>query len=187
MNLLSHRVILLAGVFATSLVLAESPSAPAGFSTGPAIQGYGPVSDIPDPDFSLPTDRKYRVVFDVARTPDDPAELNRRIETVARFMNMHVRAGVKPENLELALVIHGAAGKDMLKHAAYEDQFLVENPNLELLDRLKSAGVGIFLCGQTAAARGWSRKDLAESVSLATSAMTVLVDYQSRGYSLIAF
>ena len=155
--------------------------------TGPVIEAYGPVFDVPAIGIPVETDREYRAVFDVAESPEAKNELNRAIETVARFLNMHARAGVPLENMKLALVLHGGAGKDALADGPYRARYGVDNPNRELIDQLWAAGVEIVLCGQTAASRGLPRGELNPSVRLALSAMTALVTYQADGYALIAF
>jgi intracellular sulfur oxidation DsrE/DsrF family protein len=156
-------------------------------STGPVIEGYGPVFDVPSPDFTAPVDVDYRAVFDVAAGPGDPSLLAPSIVTVARFLNMHARAGVPRDRLHAALVLHGEAGKYALGHEAYRKRFGTDNPNLDLLERLREAGARVILCGQTAGSRGFARDELAESVELALSAMTALVVLQQEGYELIAF
>jgi intracellular sulfur oxidation DsrE/DsrF family protein len=158
---------------------------PAG--TGPLIEQFGPVYDVGRPDFATPTDLVYRAVFDVGPSPDAVDQVNPRIESLARFLNMHARAGVKPEQMKLALVVHGAAGKDMLSSAAYKSRFGVENPNAPLLAALRAQGVRVLLCGQTAAHKGFAREELAPGVELALSAMTALVALQADGYALISF
>jgi intracellular sulfur oxidation DsrE/DsrF family protein len=168
-------------------VLLLAPTHAAEIVTGPVIEGFGPVIEIPDAEFRLSTDRQHKVVFDVAESPSDPGQLNRKIETVARFLNLHARSGVDPKNMQIALVLHGGAGKDTLANAAYQERHQVPNPNTELMQRLKLAGVDIYLCGQTAEFRGFARDELASPVSLATSAMSVLVELQGQGYSLLAF
>ena len=155
--------------------------------TGPMIEQFGPVYDVDRPDFVTPTNMTYRAVFDVAPSPEAADQLNTRIESLARFLNMQARAGVRPEQVKLALVVHGAASKDMLSNAAYKSRFGVDNPNAPLLAALQSKGVRVILCGQTAAHRGFSRPELAPGVEIALSAMTALVVLQSEGYELIAF
>lgn len=155
--------------------------------TGPVIDAFGPVYRVDHPDFVTPVDREYRVAFEVADAPEAVDQVNRRIETLARFLNMHAQAGVPAENMHLALVLHGGSGKYALSDAAYEQRYGVPNPNLELIDALHTAGVRVILCGQTAAARGFPREDLAPSVELALSAMTALVVLQADGYQLISF
>lgn len=155
--------------------------------TGPVFDRWGPVWDIEAPDFPTDTDRELRVVSDVSEGAAAPDQLNRRIETVARYVNMHARAGVPRENMRLALVLHGSAGKDLLDHAGYRERHGVDNPNLDLLEALVAFGVDVVLCGQTQHARGLRREELMGGARVALSAMTVIVSLQSRGYSLVAF
>ena len=169
---------------AVSSVSAADPEPP---RTGPVIEQFGPVYDVARPDFPTPTNATYRAVFDVAPSPDAADALNPRIESLARFLNMHARAGVSPGRIKLALVVHGAAGKDMLSSPAYKARFGVENPNAALLAALQSKGVRVVLCGQTAAHGGFRRDELAPGVEVALSAMTALVTLQSEGYQLISF
>lgn len=162
-------------------------SDPESARTGPLIEQFGPVYEVARPDFATPTDLVYRAVFDVAPSPDAADAINPRIESLARFLNMHARAGVHGERMHLALVVHGAAGKDMLSSAAYKSRFGVANPNAPLLAALQANGVRVILCGQTAAHRGFRREELAPGVETAMSAMTALVALQSEGYRLISF
>jgi len=156
----------------------------AGITTGPVIEGFGPVVNV-EPQFNLLPETHYRVVFDVSETPEDPAALNRSIESAARFLNMHARSGIDPANIEVAIVLHGGAGKDVLANEAYRSRFGVDNPNSGLLLALKSAGVQVWLCGQTAGYRGFGADELHPSAGLALSAMTVLTRLQNEGWALI--
>jgi intracellular sulfur oxidation DsrE/DsrF family protein len=167
----------------TSVGAADPQSAHA----GPVIEQFGPVYDVDSPGFVTPTSMTYRAVFDVATSQEAAGQLNPRIESLARFLNMQARAGVKPEQVKLALVVHGAASKDMLSNAAYKIRFGVDNANVPLLAALQSKGVRLILCGQTAAHQEFSRQELAPGVELALSAMTALVVLQSEGYALISF
>lgn len=153
--------------------------------TGPVIDGYGPVYDIAAPDFATPTG-PVRAVFDVAEGAGEPGQVNRRIESLARFLNMHARAGVPAERIELALVVHGSAGVELLDDLGYRRRHGVDNANLPLLRALMDQGVQVILCGQTQAARGLARDELADGVQVALSAMTALVALQDRGFSLAA-
>lgn len=154
---------------------------------GPVIPDFGPVFDIPSPDLATPTDHTYRVVFDVTRAAEKPESVNPNIESLARFLNMHARAGVPTERMQLALVLHGAAGKDALDNEGYRKRFGVDNPNLPLLRALEGAGVRMYLCGQTAMSRGLARTELSPQVKVALSAMTALAVLQEQGYRLVAF
>ncbi|GMV07970.1 MAG: hypothetical protein AMXMBFR53_42450 [Gemmatimonadota bacterium] len=154
--------------------------------TGPVLDRFGPVYDIPDPDFPTPTG-ELRAVWEVALGSDPPEQRNPRLESVARFVNMHARAGVPRENLKLAVVVHGTAGKDLLGHEGYRSRFGVDNPNYEMVQELLAFGVQVILCGQTHMARGLPREEVADGVQVALSAMTALVALQDGGYRLIPF
>ncbi len=169
--------------FSPLLLAADDPEA----STGPLVEGYGPVYAVGEDAFSLADDRGYRVSKDLSTTAASADELNRGIDSVARFLNMQARAGTSPESLEVTLVVHGAAAKDLLTDVAYRERFNVDNPNTELIAGLASAGVKIYICGQTAVHRGFQREDLNPAVTMALSAMSAHVQLQSDGYTLIPF
>lgn len=172
-------------VAAIALLHANAAAQTPARTTGPVIDGYGAVFAVPDPSFPTPSDAPLRVVFDVAETSDSPGTPNPRIETVARFLNMHAQAGVSRAGMDVVLVVHGAAGKDLLADQHYRARNDVDNPNSELLRKLMDAGVRVVLCGQTAASRGLPREELADGVQMALSAMTALVSLQNRGFALI--
>ncbi len=152
---------------------------------GPVIEKYGPVFDVPDADLTADRSATYKVVFEVKDTPDDTSALNPAIVTLARFLNMQARAGVPLERLQLALVVHGPAIKDVLGHAAYRARHAVDNPNLDLLAALGRAGVRVYLCGQSAGARGVARDELAPDVRMALSAITAILHLEAEGYRLL--
>ena len=155
--------------------------------TGPVIKAYGPVYDVPEGSWNLKKDTHYKVSMDVSATGDFSSDLNRRIESAARFLNLHARNGIDPKNIEFAIVVHGSAAKDLLKDNAYEARFDEPNPNTAMLTALHNADVKIYLCGQTAAHRGFTADEFNPAVSLALSAMTAHVRLQSEGYTLIPF
>jgi intracellular sulfur oxidation DsrE/DsrF family protein len=155
--------------------------------TGPVIQDYGATFEVENPDFKPDPDQVYRVVFDIHSSPEDPAQVNPILNTLARFLNMHAAAGVPPENLKVAGVIHNQASKDALNNEAYRDIFGLDNPNLPLMEALTEAGAEIYLCGQSMHARGVPKEKMAKPVKTALSAMTVFLTLGSEGYTLIRF
>lgn len=155
--------------------------------TGPVVSGYGPVYDVPGDAWNLDAKRHYKVSMDVSATGEFSGSLNRRLESAARFLNMHARSGIDPKSIEFVIVVHGSAGKDMLTDDAYKARFDVPNPNTMMLKALHDGGVKIYLCGQTAAHRGFAAEELNPAVSLAVSAMTAHVRLQSEGFTLIPF
>jgi intracellular sulfur oxidation DsrE/DsrF family protein len=167
---------------------AAGPASAAEPQLGPVVPSHGPVYAVPADSYNLDPTQSYRVVMDVAKGPDDPGELNRGIESAARFLNLHARHGIDPGKLEMAVVLHGAGGaRAALSEPAHRKQFGVANPNRGLFEELGKAGVQIYLCGQTAAYYGYAEDDLLPQVTMALSAMTVHVRLQQEGYRAILF
>ncbi len=155
--------------------------------TGNVITEYGSTFTVPNPDITTEKNQEFKVVFDIADSPEDPSQLNRYFETVARFLNMHENAGVPLNKLKPVMVVHGSAAYGLLKNDFYAKEFGTDNPNLELLDALHNAGVKIILCGQTAGSRNITKEKRWEHTQLALSAMTALIQFQNKGYQLISF
>jgi intracellular sulfur oxidation DsrE/DsrF family protein len=154
---------------------------------GPVVEHYGPVYAVPESSFNLDATQAYKVLMDIGKGPDDPAELNRSVESAARFLNLQARHGIDPARLELAVVLHGSGARAALNDEAHQRRFGGANANRPLLAELGAAGVGIYLCGQTAAHYGYAPEDLLPEVTLAVSAMTAHVRLQQEGYRAILF
>ena len=154
---------------------------------GPVIEDYGAVWDIPDTDYKTDTAADFKVVFDIMLSPESHQEINKRIETAARFLNMHVRAGVPREQLKVALVVHNKASKDIITNEAYKKRFGVDNPNAGLVRSLLDEGVEIIYCGQSSYSRDYPMEITQEGVQLALSAMTAIIQLREKGYTLIKF
>lgn len=155
-----------------AIVLAEAES----FSAGPAIPDFGPVADA-KVTWPLPADAKFRHSFDVSDQGGEN-ELNQGLVSVARFINMHARAGVDPSRIELAVVVHGAAVNDVSG---------VSTGSADLVAALIDSDVRIIVCGQSAAYRGIEPEDLLPGVEMALSAMTAHALLQQEGFTLNPF
>lgn len=156
-------------------------------SAGPIIESYGPVSKIDNPDYPTDTTTTLKVVFDIMDSPDDPGVVNTKIETAARFLNMHAQSGVPRENMKVALVVHNKASKDIMINTAYRQRFGMDNPNAKMIAALLEAQVSIILCGQSSVSRNIPREEVQPGVQLALSAMTALIQLQNEGYRFIKF
>lgn len=167
------------------LLTALPISAQSNFSDGPLIKGYGNHAAV---NLSRPLDvnSKFKVAFDVSDTNGE-ASLNRKFDSLARFLNMHVANGVDPKNIQLALVVHSKAGFDLLNQQHYGKKFNVENPNTGLVNALLNNNVEIYLCGQSAAYYGINKEQLIEGVQMSLSAMTANAQLSQRGFSTNPF
>jgi intracellular sulfur oxidation DsrE/DsrF family protein len=154
-------------------------------TTGPLIRNYGANYPVTNRDIPLREGFIYRAVFDAASYSGAISSLNMELDNVARFLNMHARAGVAREQFDIAVVLHGDALKSALSHSAYEARFHAGNPSLDLLMQLHEAGVRFYACGQSMEFLGYASDELASPVKVALSAMTVLVGLQADGYALL--
>jgi len=175
------KAFLIVSFFVAVQANAEPPA------TGPVIASYGAVYAVPEGSFNLDPDQHYKVIMDVGKGPEDPAALNRGIESAARFLNMHARNGIEADKLEVAIVLHGSAGRAALTDPAHAEKFGALNGSKAMLEELGQAGASIYICGQTAAHHGFAPDDLLPQVTMAVSAMTVHVRLQQEGYRAILF
>lgn len=158
------------------------------YGPGNVIPEYGKTFEIQSPEFETNTNGTFKALIDIDRQFDN-ASPNRLIETAARFLNMHEKAGVPVENMELALVVHGGAVFDLLEDEHYSQKYpgVKNNPNLPLIKKLVENGVQIIVCGQSAAHHQVTREKATNQVKFALSAMTALVQLQNDEYQLIKF
>lgn len=146
------------------------------FTTGPVLEDYGPVADV-DITLPVPKDAVFRHSFDVSVRAED-GELSRSMVSAARFINMHARAGIDADRIEIAMVVHGKAIHDVAGESA---------ANAELVATLIEHGVKIYVCGQSAAYYDVATDDLLPGVEMALSAMTVHALLQQQGFTLNPF
>lgn len=177
----------IAHLVATAMLLAAISIQAAEMQTGPVIKNFGPVLPVPAGSFNLDPDTHYKVSMDVSTVSETPTDRNRKLESAARFLNMHARNDIPRDHITFAIIVHGAAARDLLIDAAYEKRFTGANPNTRLLQELGDAGVTIYVCGQTIGFRGYGPDELNPAVTVALSAMTAHVRLQSEGYTLIPF
>ncbi len=156
------------------------------FHAGTVIPEFGPVASI-DSDVEISKDAKFKIAFDVGKNADT-GQINRSFVAAARFINMQSEAGVSPENIQLAIVVHGKASRDLTiddYYGAHSDG--AKNANATAIATLLKNHVEIHLCGQSAAAYGIRKSDLLPGVQMSLSAMTSHALLQQKGYTLNPF
>lgn len=173
----------------TALLLFAAPAVAAprpGFVAGPVFSNFGHIAAV-EGDLAIPADAVFKVGFDVSAKAT-PGEINRTVDSAARFINMHVAAGVPAENIRVAIVVHGPAAGDLLKPAAYaaRNEGAV-NGSAAPIAALVAHGVDIWLCGQSAVASSIDRADLIPGVKMALSAMTAFALLEKQGYTVNPF
>ncbi len=155
------------------------------FIAGPVLKSYGKHTKVQQ-QLDFDKNAVYKIAFDISEQ-GEVGKINRQIETLARFINMHVANGVPAKNIHLALVVHGKAGFDLLKAPLYQDKFQQKNANNALLQALMNNQVEVLLCGQSAAYFDIANDMLMPGVKMALSAMTAHAVLQSNGYSVNPF
>ena len=172
-----------AGVLLCASIASADMSA---FSAGPIFKNYGKTAPVTT-DFIIPERAQFKVSFDTAKAAD-AGEINRTLDSAARFINMHASAGVKPKRMKLAIIVHGKAVHDVSRSNAYQQLHAgAENPNAELIKKLLENNVRIIVCGQSAAYYEIDNADLLPGVEMALSAMTAHAILQQNGYTLNPF
>lgn len=155
--------------------------------SGPILEEFGAVYSIPDPELVLDSEKSHKVLFDIYTDQGGESKMNPLLNTVARFLNMHGQTGMRQEQMDVVVILHGAGVKNALNGEAYQKRFGRVNPNAGLLEALDGVGVDLYVCGQSLYSRGYRPEDLAAPMKLSLSAMTALVHFQEEGYQLINF
>jgi len=156
---------------------------------GPVIESFGGVADVStvgEVAVQLPTDQDFKVIFELSESTPSPDRPNPGLEVVARYLNLHVRAGVPRDRIKVAVVIHGGAVGQVLSNEAYREEHGMDNPTLPRLQALADAGVDLYLCGQSAGFRGLTMDKVGAPVKLSLSAMTMETILQNDGYRVIS-
>lgn len=159
------------------------PSAPT--LVFPRIASAGGVVALPEGVDMPARDAVHRLLIDATGAETTAAGTNRHLEAAARAVNLYALAGVPPENVKVAVVVHGKATPLVLSAAAYQRHFGKPSPDATLVAALHDAGVEIHVCGQSLIHSGHAVADVHEDVTVALSAMTKLVELQADGYGLI--
>lgn len=158
------------------------------FKPGPVLESFGPHAPVPGMS-AVPAGTKFAIAYDVS-APAAEGSANRGFEAAARFLNMHVAAGVPEANIRLVVVVHGKASLELLSDAAHAANPLSrrgDNPSGKLVAALLEEDVRFILCGQSAAAYGIKAEDLIPGVELSLSAMTAHALLQQQGFTVNPF
>lgn len=149
----------------------------------PIIKDYGRILDLENVAVTPDPDMEYKILIEIVHDMKKPGRLNFYANNVARLINLHAIGGVKPENLNVTVVIHAAATNSVINAEAYEKKYKVKSPYVKFYEALEEAGVEMIVCGQSLNMFGHQPEDVVPQVKIATSALTVMSTYQLKGYS----
>ena len=131
----------------------------------------------------------YKVVFSIGKPSPDASKANSALTMVANYGNTLAKYGVPLEHRKIVVMIHHRGeGWDMiLKNDAHRHATEgLDNPNIEMIQKLQAAGVNFRVCRPVLVARKIDPNDILPGFQTDLSAMTSLVDLQLDGYVHIA-
>lgn len=151
------------------------------------IKKYGSVHSIPEA--AIPPDKslEYNLLFDCRRPAEKEDGVNPGLNHAARLINLFESAGINPEQMQLVVIISGPATRISLNKEEYLKRFGLENPDQELVSELKYNGVKVYVCGQSLVENGFGLDNINPDITIASSAMSVLANFQLRGYALMSY
>lgn len=151
----------------------------------PVVKGYGGIHATEGarerPDRQL----RYKLVFNVTKAAQNPSGVNPSLEKVARFVNLLGADGVRPKRGDLVAIVHGAATPLVLSDEAFRAKFGTANPNLELIRKLRAAGVEVHVCSQALHGHKIDRKAVDSFVQVDVGALVTIANLQLRGYAFM--
>lgn len=179
-------------LFRIIVLLLIFPSAPVSAANNgewvyPVIQEIGPVKRLPNVSFSPESQLRYRVLFDVAKAAlrSDEEAINPGLEKVARYINTLAVGGISPEKMEIALIVHDKALPLVLKNEFYNKRFGRDNPNLRVIEKLRQAGVALYVCGLNLEDWNYDQSWVVEDFQIALSYLVIVTTLQLHGYAYI--
>lgn len=149
----------------------------------PIISGFGGVTKVDGATERVRPGTK--LVLDVTADAK-PGDVNKGLERAARLLNLYGAAGLKQNDVRITVVLHGEATKSVLSDSFYKPRYGVDqNPNLPLLKDLRKASVEVFVCGQALNYKGLPESAVDSDVSIADSALTIIVNRQTDGAAYV--
>ncbi|MFD2203593.1 DsrE family protein [Shivajiella indica] len=173
----------LASVILTALSISANCQTP----QFPIVKGFGGIYEIPEATERPDPKTEFKIIIDLVSAADDPKQVNRMVDNIARMVNLHGIAGVPKENIKVKVAVHGGAIFSILDDSNYEKFYGVKNPNLPVYEALKNSGVEFYICGQSLIARNMMPSDMWQGAELALSMLTTLTKYVPQGYTLMRF
>jgi intracellular sulfur oxidation DsrE/DsrF family protein len=153
----------------------------------PIVPGFGKVFEIPEATEVPDQRQEFKIIIDLVSAAENPAQVNRMVDNIARMMNLHGVGGVKASQLQVKVAVHGGAIYSILNDEFYQKLYGVPNPNLPVVEALKKAGVEFYICGQSLIARDMQPADMWDGAEMALSMLTTLTKYVPQGFMLMRF
>ena len=148
------------------------------------FSGVMPVPGITEkPDSTM----KYKLLFSFETGTNDPQKVkdeNRGLAEIGRIVNLHVAAGIPLQNIDIVIVTHRKALYSLFSNEAFKKEFKADNPNIQIIRELESAGAKFIACGQAMQFLDIDKGSLSPEVKIAIAAKVALSTYQQKGYTM---
>ncbi len=132
-----------------------------------------------------------KVAYDIDTGAVTPGTgIGKGLYYVRGLLESYKKQGVKMEDLDIHVVLHGQAALQALEDAGWQrvfnDPFAV-NPNRAIIQELIDHGVHVEVCNVTLKAYGFTPDAVLPGVQPVFDAYTRLIDLQNRGWAYIKF
>lgn len=159
---------------------------PEGFWTTPAVTGYGKIHYDADVAYKPAPGESHKIVFQITKAENSPADPNLGLERVARVVNLYVASGIPADQLKFVVSVTGDGTPAMLTNDHYKKMFGIDNPNLKLISELRQKGVDVSVCDQSVAFHHFQKGWIDKSVTHALSSPTTVSTLENQGYAFLA-
>ncbi|NVK48251.1 MAG: DsrE family protein [Cyclobacteriaceae bacterium] len=151
----------------------------------PIIEGYGAIEVIPFEVEKVDTSISYKILTEMYYSSDKKDEVYGLLDYSARMVNAFAYAGIPSEKVDMAMVIFSGAMFTVLSHEEYQKRFGMDNPNLEVIQKLTEAGVKIYVCGQSMMKQNLTPELIQPGLTIASSRIVATAELLHKGYLLM--
>jgi intracellular sulfur oxidation DsrE/DsrF family protein len=151
----------------------------------PVIKNGGGIYEVPDAVPMADLEMKYKMVYEISSNVERMDTIHPSLDKMARLINLHRQAGIKAENLDLAIFIHQSATGIILTDEAHQKKYKVVNPNTKIINELAENGVKIYVCGQSLFKRKLYNEPRNANIKVVSSAILGISTLLSKGYVMM--
>jgi len=149
--------------------------------------GVSAVPTDPRPMVKVEPGGRYKAVYDI-HVSDLAAGVSKGLYYARGLIEAFGKQGVKPDRLDIHLVLHGEAAQFLLIDETYQkavgDPFAV-NYNAKITQDLLNLGVNVEICHSVMKSKGWKPDDVLPGVTIVHDGYTRLIKLQNDGYAYI--